>query len=190
MRKIRKKTLGITALVFSYLLFFLPASAQATAAEGMVTASQQIKGLQPVLTTIRQKAKVPVLFPRVIPQDRPGVVYYASTEQLPVTAGGGYVVNVDFTATCQGAHYCNVGSMRAEYQGKPELMRDRQNKVITQLVKLPGNQIAYFTPGHAMGSYFSPSLQWRQGPALYTLTWDDHFANKEAFLAMANSARN
>lgn len=188
MRKMRILASSVTALVFGYFMLASPA-AMATAAEGMVKASSQIKNLQPVLTAAQQGAKVAVLFPKVIPQGKQGVNYYASTEQLPVTAGGGYVVNIDFTASCQGAHYCNVGSMLAEYGGKPKLMRDRQNKIITQVVELPGGQMAYYTPGHAMGSYFAPNLQWRQGKALYTLIWDDHVADKQALVVMANSAR-
>src|SRR5690606_31902918 len=99
----------------------------------------------------------------------------------------GYLISVGYTPDCNGVHVCTVGYLRVERNAKPEMQQDRDGNEITETVMLADNIKGYYTPGHPMGSYFPPVIQWNLGDILYTVSWDDKFADKDALKAMTNS---
>jgi hypothetical protein len=54
-----------------------------------------------------QATGIPVLMPRTLPAGTPGKVY----AHVDTASGGAYVVQLDFTADCDGATACNIGTM-------------------------------------------------------------------------------
>lgn len=175
-------------VLFSY--FFLPSLSFALPPVQTVDAQKFITNLSSTLAELQKKLTIEVIFPEKILANNSHQGYFANSDSFMAQRNSGYQINVDYAANCQGAHYCNVGYMRGEKEGKLELQENRQHKIITEKVRLAKNIPAYYTPGHAEGSYFPPMLQWQDNHVLYTLTWDDHFATKAALIIMANSAIN
>lgn len=170
-------------LIISSLLFCLSAIAKPMQ---FVLANRFIQNLQATLNQAKS-ANLTIIFPSIIPKDPSHRVYFANLDASNTGPNKGYLINIDYTVDCKGAHYCTVGYLRAEEGKSPEPLSDRDQKNITQKVTLAGKIVGYYTPGHAMGDYFSPQLQWKVRNVLYTLTWTDQLADKLALMAMANS---
>ena len=168
--------------------FFLLFSAISAYAVNMLSANKVISGLPPALEDAKKQTDAPVLFPTEVPTT--DKKYFASTDPAAVKNGFVYWINVDATASCAGVHVCNIGSMRAEMGKSPTIEYDMQNQEITIPVILKSNIKAYFTPGHSMGDYFPPQIQWRAKNVLYTLVWSNITkpSEHETLLQMANSA--
>jgi len=154
----------------------------------LIKANKIIPTLDLTIAEIKKHSTIPVLFPQLLPDDMKHPIYYSSVGQLANPDTKSYLMNIDYTPDCKGVHVCNVGYLLAKLGEKPTMMNDMQNKSITEIVTLAKNIQGYYTPGHAMGSYFPPSLQWEQNGVLYTLSWDDHLAKKDTMIIMANSA--
>ncbi len=147
-----------------------------------------VQELTNTITLVKKTSKISVIFPTMIPVDSSHANYFAYSDPSGLQTGKGYLINVDYTADCKGVHVCNVGYLQAEVAEQPTMLTDRANKIITQKVLLTRNIQGYYTPGHAMGSYFPPNLQWQDGNILFTLSWDDHTADRASMIAMANTA--
>lgn len=167
---------------FALAALILPA-AYAHNSATLSKASQSIANLQSVLAAAKKNTDVPVLFPHLVPQNN-NAHYYAYLEPAQTANGADYVIDIDSTVDCHGAHYCNIGSVRAERGGNPQLMYNMQNQEITVAVQLDKQQKAYFTPSHAMADNFPAQIQWRAANILYTISWD---TNQAIMIAMANS---
>jgi hypothetical protein len=154
----------------------------------LVETDDVIEGLSEHIAQLSEAQKLPVAFPQLIPKDEARAHYYASSEVFTKDGvSSGYIISIGYTNDCNGVHVCTIGYVRANKDGEPELFKDRDNNDITESVMLADNIQGYFTPGHAMGSYFPPMLQWQQDDVLFTISWEDKFVNKDALKAMANS---
>lgn len=179
----------ITKAILAVGTFLLASYCYAAVNTALVASNSGVQHLSETLASLKKTSPVPVIFPQVVPQPTNVKRYYASIDTPP--NGDGYVINIDATPDCKGVHYCHIGSLRAEQAANPEIYYDRDNKEITVSVTLANNHKAYFTPGHAMGSYFPPMLQWRDGSVLYTLTWNtEQQQEKSLLIEMTNSAIN
>lgn len=155
----------------------------------LVSTSTSIKDHKVFINALAKEQNIPVVFPQLIPRDDAYKRYYLSREMLLEDGfNRGYIISVGYTEDCNGVHVCTVGYLLAQRGMKPENALDRDNKNITESVMLAYNIKGYFTPGHAMGSYFQPMLQWNLGDILYTLSWDDKLVDVDALKAMANSS--
>jgi hypothetical protein len=150
----------------------------------MTEAADMIQNLNKVIEEVKKTTSVPVLFPSIIPKD-PVKTYYASADLSSQKYDINYLINVDSTPECNGVHACNVGFVKAEKGAKIHAYRNMQNKDITVLVILLNNIKAYYTPGHAMGDYFTANIQWLQDHILYTISWP---TEQDGLTKMANSA--
>ncbi|MCD6045437.1 MAG: hypothetical protein K0R48_600 [Gammaproteobacteria bacterium] len=121
-----------------------------------------------------------VAVPNVMPAPTTHARYFVSAERK--SNGSGYIVSFDNTANCHGAQYCSVGSISTELQGNPTVYFDNQNHEITQRVVLPKGGVVYYTPSHAMGSFWPGRIEWRCDITLYTLSWELPSANERADL--------
>ncbi|MBS0358585.1 MAG: hypothetical protein JSS53_04890 [Proteobacteria bacterium] len=166
-------SVSLTSLLFS-----------ASYAASWVNTEKNIQGLDKVLKEIKQKNKnISMRVPTQIPDSKKS--YYAS-----YSARKNFLaLNIDATANCHGVHNCNIGSITAETLGEPKIQYDMQNHEITVPVTLKNDTHAYYTPGHAMGDYWPPMIQWREGSTLYTLTWQiaNSADEKSTLVEMANS---
>lgn len=151
----------------------------------MVSANTIIQGLDNAVAQIKLKTTVPVIFPTIIPTNQNLHTYFANSDLSQMQNGIDYTINVDATQNCSGAHYCNIGYVRAQKGGNPQVNYDMHNKQLTVSVILANNTKAYFTPGHAMADFFPAEIQWRDKNILYTLTWN---TDQNSIIKMANSA--
>ncbi len=150
-------------------------------------ATKAVDGLAAIIQSTQAKVQQPVLFPQGVPIGSKVVHYYASDDKNP--KGYLFRINVDTTAKCQGAHYCNIGSVSAELRGNPQIYYGTDNKRLTQPMDLDHGIEGFYTPGHAMGDYWPPMIEWRQGNLLYRMTWDlPKDQARDALETMANSA--
>lgn len=151
--------------------------------------AKSIIGLPKVIEQAKKTSSVPVIFPKKIPADSQIKTYYASASLTNIPHGVNYMINIDRTKDCHGAHYCNIGSLYAETNANPQIHYDRNHHEITMSVKLHHNYKGYFTPSHAMGDFWPAILQWRNNGTLYTLSWNVNPPAKEkkALTEMANS---
>jgi len=148
-------------------------------------ATAEIKNLQAVLQNVRKKTDVPVLFPKVTGLS--GGPYYAYAE---APAGDfTYIVYVDATEECHGAHYCNIGHVEAQVNGKleTEFLMDGKTEVKKTALKLANNITGYYTPGYALADYHPAKIQWEHKKVLYTIA-GFNTENSQDFMEMANSA--
>lgn len=171
----------------------LMGSALATEQAAFVSSKQAVRGLTKLIAQLKTKTDVPVLFPTVVPQSPDKSPYYASTDLSVAKYGIKYIINVDATKDCNGAHYCNIGYLKAERGTKLQIYRDRTNKEITTNIALTHNINGYYTPGHPMGDYFSPNIQWISKKVLYTINWNpapgiSEEAIRNLLTTLANSA--
>ncbi|MDF3055004.1 MAG: hypothetical protein K0Q74_911 [Gammaproteobacteria bacterium] len=153
----------------------------------LVSADISIDGVDTFIRQMPNEGVAPIVFPRLLPRDTEHKKYYLSSEALIHGENRGYIINVGYTPDCNGARFCMVGYLSAEKGAKLEMAQDMDGKVITVPVKLANNVEGYYTPGHAMGSYFPPTLQWYEGDVLYILSWDEKLADKNTLIMMANS---
>jgi len=151
--------------------------------------AKSIVGLTKAINQAKKASSLPVLFPKKVPRDSTIKTYYASTSLTNIPHGVNYIINVDRTKKCHGAHYCNIGTLFAETNANPQVRYDRNHKEITVPVKLSNNYKGYFTPSHAMGDFWPAMLQWRNNGTLYTLSWNVNPPTKEkaTLITMANS---
>jgi hypothetical protein len=175
----RKSLILLAALVISVSSFAMVSKT--------IDAKGFVVGMKTAINEAMKTSPVPVLFPSKVAADTQHDHYYASNDEYAAKNIKGYQINVDYKQDCKGAHYCTVGYIRGQQDAQPEILKDRNNKIITEDMRLTTDIQGFYTPGHAMGSYFSPMLQWHMNGVLYTLSWDDHVASKEAMFEMANS---
>lgn len=153
---------------------------QALAAGTLVSTNQAVKNLASTINTVKTKTTLAVVFPTVVPQSK--TPYYAS---YWMGRGQRYTLNIDTSAACHGAHYCNTGSLAAVENGKPHMYAAKNHQILTVPVNLANHTKGFYTPGHAMGDYWPPMLEWQQGSVLYRLTWND--ASSKDLMSMANT---
>lgn len=152
-------------------------------------ASKLIPNLASALVELKTRTHIPVIFPKAIPHDKGIVRYYANIDLPEQPAPYNFVVNIDATPDCNGVHVCNLGYLRAKRGGKPEMYQDQEKRNITVPVTLVNDTKAYFTPGHAIGSFFPALIEWQQDGVLYSLSWSlAPDAEKDSLIEMANSA--
>lgn len=162
------------------LLSVIIYSSQIFAASALVSSNQYVQNLAPTMRTVKTKTKLPVVFPTMVP--KPKAQYYAS---YWMGRGQRYTLNIDASAACHGAHYCNIGSLTAIENGKPHMYSSKSHQLLTVPVNLANHAHGFYTPGHAMGDYWPPMLEWQQGTVLYRLTWND--ASSKDLMSMANT---
>lgn len=119
-----------------------------------------------------------VSFPSQVPVTNADNKLYANVDKY---ADNGYVINVDASADCAGAHYCNTGSLVIQKDQKVVV-----DKKATAKTTLTNGIQGYFTHGGAKADYWPATIQWRNGTILYTLGWKD-IEDKKAYIKMANS---
>lgn len=167
-------------------LLILSLSLSAYAAKpSLVSANGVIQDLEKTLQEVKQHSKVPVLFPTLVPKDPADKPYFASSDLSAQKYGISYLINIDKTKDCKGVHACNIGYVKAEQGGNPQVYYDLHNKELTTALMLPHHIKAYYTPGHAMGDYSPANIQWRDKNILYTIIWP---TERDALVKMANSA--
>lgn len=150
----------------------------------MVSSEKAIANLQSVIDRVKSKSHVPVLFPGKIPQPSSNQTYYASSSVSP--DGGHYFISVDQTSSCNGAKYCNVGSVVGDLGKHPDLSKTAK---LTKEVKLQGANKGYFTPAHAGADFWPSMMEWNMKDSLYSLSWKMNQKNeKEIMTELANSA--
>jgi hypothetical protein len=178
-----RSTLLIMSFIFSCSAW--------SANSALVPATSVIKNLDQTLTTIKNDGNKTVVFPTLIPPAKNLKQLFSSSDLTLKAQGFAYIINADATPTCNGAHYCNIGSLTAKTKGEPRMYKDRQDKVITVPVKLANGIQGFFTPGHAMGDYWAPTIEWKNNNMLYSLRWNakvSGMSEQEMMVAMANSA--
>ncbi len=152
----------------------------------MQAVAKNVNNIDSTMADIKANSKVPVAFPAEVPVAKTKL--YASDTAREYF----WAISVDSSAICKGTHYCNVGLMSADAKGQLEdSYMDMKTKKQTkkQSTMLADGVTAYFTPGHAEGDWHSPTLEWVENNALYTLTWAIKGTDAEEILkTMANSA--
>jgi len=171
-------------IAFALGIFML----QAKAAEGLEASNNLVANLASTLADLKQKTNLPIKFPSILPQPTEVKHYFTSYELLPAEQGTGYTISIDATADCHGIHVCNFGYLTLQQGANPQIYHDMNNQEITIPVKLNRDRKGYFTPGHAMGSFFPATLVWRESSVLYTLSWSlAPNEERKSLIAMANS---
>lgn len=183
-KKSKKSMSVLTSLLF--LFFFQGIFADKAQTDQMVIAADSIKDLNQVIEDIKTKIQVPVVFPKYVPKS--SQEYFAHSFFSNQKDSTDYWINVDSTKDCNGAKFCNVGYVKAEKNKPIEQFQDRDNKNITIPVALPNHKKAYFTPGHAMGDFFPPNIQWQEDNVLYTISWSNIKPSKNEKATLLNMA--
>lgn len=162
-------------------ILFIPCLSFATTK--MATAKKAIDNLPSTLTKLTLKTDAEIVFPHKVPVTS-GKKYYAFAQSTK----SGYIIYVDSTPECHGVHTCNIGSIVAQKAGNPQIYYDMLNKEITVPVKLDRGFKGFYTPGHAMGDYWPPRLEWRRDNILYSLSWQlDNTSAEDTLIHMANT---
>ncbi len=166
-----------------FLLSALGICFSAYAAASLMATDKATQGLTQAIASLKvNKVAVPSLVPAPAANSR----YFVSAEHKANTSD--YILSFDNAANCHGAQYCNAGNVSTELQGNPTIYFDMQNQELTQRVVLPKGGVVYYTPSHAMGSFWPGRVEWRCGTTLYTLSWALPSENERAdLLQMVNS---
>jgi hypothetical protein len=141
----------------------MPALASVT----LLTSDKASTGLSHAISYLKSEGVREVIVPSAIPQNK--TTYFVNSELKPNTLD--YSVSFDYTEKCKGAQYCSAGSIDTEFQGNPTIYFDNKNQEITERIVLANQHTVYYTPSHAMGSFWPARAEWRCGTTLYTLSW-------------------
>lgn len=162
----------------SYLAMVLaafPSAVLAVLPLSYLPAEQLAPGIGKVAAQLAAQAGHELYYPGRLPASaaagKPARLYPSSERQQFKNGSPDDWLYLDEQANCNGAHYCNVGSVEIVAGGKIESLRDRQGHVITQRIRLANGLTAFFTPGHALADYWPAQLQWQRGGDRYTLSW-------------------
>lgn len=172
--------------------------AKTISSSNLVLAENSIIGLKETIETLKKLSPIPVLFPSKIPRSNMDHLYASQSSYSDYKKS--WIINIDATANCHGAHICNVGSLMANKSGVlsktyeyhdngPDLKKGEK-----EVVQLAKGYIGYFTPGHALADYWPQSLEWQMDGILYTLSWKETTDNmeneKKTMISMVNLAIN
>lgn len=150
--------------------------------------SQTLTNFDQTIATVKSKTSIPVEFPAKIPMNvQKAAKLYMNYDPLSTTSTG-YQFYIDSTPTCQGAHYCNIGSLQVITGGTPQQYQDIRHHLITKTIPVSGNLTLYYTPGHALGDYWFPIMEWQENGRLYSLSWD--LANSDAQAVLMQMVQN
>ncbi len=152
-----------------FILCLMGLSLSLMAAESLMPTKQATVGLNKALNALKIAGIRDIALPAVVPTPTANAHYFTSTALKPNRVD--YSVSFDNTVDCRGAQYCSAGSFSTETQGNPTIYFDRENQEITQKISLDKGHSVYYTPSHAMGSFWPGRVEWRCGPKLYTLSW-------------------
>lgn len=140
--------------------------------------SHTLNNFDQTIQKVKSLTTLPIEFPAQVPQDvKKAATLYMNYDPSSTTSTG-YTLYVDSTPDCQGAHYCNIGTLQVSNTGSPEQYQDISHHLITKTIKVSGNVTVYYTPGHALGDYWSPVAEWQNNGRFYHLSWD--LANSDA----------
>jgi len=178
------------AIIFALnMVILIPTGYASDNVQPLLPATKAIPDLTSTLNKLKKATTLPVIFPQRVPQDHDLSRYYSHYVIDEPGQTTHYTLSIDATSDCQGIRACNLGYLSARADANPEIYYDMNNQAITIPVQLAKQLQGYFTPGHAIGSFFPAKLEWREGTILYTLTWTMAPAAEQATLiAMANSA--
>lgn len=163
-----------------FLLFTLFIVFKATAASSLIATDKATTGLAEAVAQLKKAGIQPIVLPAVVPAPTANARYFIDTELKQGHVD--YTVYFDNTEKCHGTHYCNAGSIDTEVQGNPLIYYDHQNREITQKIVVQKGRAVYYTPSHAMGSFWPGRIEWRCGTTLYTLSWALPAAEEKAVL--------
>jgi hypothetical protein len=149
-----------------------------------------IAELGSILTEIKSRVTMPVIFPTRIPVAEATTKYFVSSSASSNQQQ--YSIFIDTTPRCDGAHFCNMGTINAYNNGFPFIYYSMENKELTVPVMLTHNLKGYYTPAHPMADMWPTQLEWRDKNILYSITWQ-HLPTadeKQDIINIANSAIN
>ncbi len=132
---------------------------------------------KPILTELKAKTSVPILLPTDFGPDDGKVPLYASLGKADKT---GYIIDVSFTADCQGANACRSGGVYAQ------VVASNIPAPTGKSVALSNGLTGYYTDITCGASCGEATLSWRQANVLYTI--GSKTANQDSLIKMANSA--
>ena len=144
--------------------------------DSLVNSTAYIVNLNASLTSLQSKTDLPLMFPKQVPQTSGLKKLYVSFDPTLVN-NNSYWISIDSSKDCQGAHYCNIGSLKVARIGDPQIYYAMNKQALTKTINLSSRQKAYYTPGHAMGDYWPPMLEWRDQKYFYQLIWQVDSAN-------------
>jgi len=166
-----------------FLLATVCISLSTYAGESLVVTDTATQGLTQAIASLKLGG---VAVPKAVPAPAANARYFVSAERKPNNTD--YIIAFDNSAECRGAQYCSAGNISTELQGNPTLYFDNQNQELTQRVVLPKGGVVYYTPSHAMGSFWPGRVEWRCGTTLYTLSWSlPQASEREDLLQMTSS---
>jgi len=175
---LKKVVLGVALSVVSISLF---------ADHGMRIS--KINGFNAMISQLQNQntSKVPVVFPMGVPKPSHGVTYYPNFD----VNSTGYNIYLDSSASCKGAHYCNLVSLNANNatQALPTY-KNQKGQEMTKTVTLKNGKTANYTPGFAMGDYWNPQISWQNNSATYTLGWVGMKNTSRTQMAMVKMANH
>jgi hypothetical protein len=187
MQKNSRKNIFLGAIISLFITNSFAATAK------MQDASNAVSGLDKTIAEVKKASPLPVLFPTKIPvSDKTPKLYSSYSSYFTNPDFKKYwTINVDASSDCNGAHYCNIGALAAEKDGKLESSYEAAPKIkrMKQIIKLQNGSTAYFTPGHAEADFHSTMIEWQSKDVLYKLTWNIRSGDEKAIITkMANSA--
>ncbi len=111
-----------------------------------------------------------MILPKKLPVTSEQKQYYLHTEKNAL----GCTAYIDYTAACQGAHYCNAGFITVA-----------DNKLPSGQPLKTSTGVYYFQKGHAEADYQGKQISWLEGKTLYQLSWPQ--ATSVELIKMAES---
>ncbi|MDR3491200.1 MAG: hypothetical protein P4M12_04050 [Gammaproteobacteria bacterium] len=175
----------ITSIAFLACITAICLNANAKSIAKLTSAETLIENLPETLASAKKETDLTLLFPLILPKNDNVAEYFVYADFSGASHGINYRINIDSTKDCHGVHVCNLGYISASKNSEPDVFYDMKKKKLTKPVMLAQNKKGYFTPGHAMGSYFPATIQWQNNGILYTISWDTDQAN---LVKVANSA--
>ena len=147
--RFKKCTVALVTLFLNSLVFAQQGDSQ------LIDAHDVIDHLDVSLAGLAKKTDIPVRFPQQVPLSSKVQHYYLYIETL---APHRYLISVDSTPDCHGAHYCNVGSVMASNGDNLQIYYGMDQKELTVPVQLALKKVGYFTPAHSMADFWEDWL--------------------------------
>lgn len=169
----------------------------------LLSASQVIDNFDKTMTEAKKQCSLGMIFPTQMPSVQANKLYanfslYKHDADKTKPAVTTCLLSANVSQTCVTAR-CAVMSMLVSNENQGTIDKTyvvlaamgKLTKANKEVVTLNNKVTAYYTPGHAQGTWFPPMIEWSGKNTKYTLTWDraEKWDAKALLVRLANSVQ-
>ncbi|HEY9853960.1 MAG TPA: hypothetical protein V6D28_31110 [Leptolyngbyaceae cyanobacterium] len=150
----------LNKFIYCAILFTIIGSGLKIATNAIAEINHHPVPTSQIITKLKNSTSVPIFIPSTLPfSDR----LYFNTQGAP----NNYTITFDYTADCQGATVCSIGSMEAEKSGRFITPLEGTTRTFKN-IRLANEIKGVFHNG--CGAYCTATVEWQKEDVLYRVS--------------------